>query len=100
MISWINIPFMQHSGKNGVGYLFDLVYQKKNIQPELEVLFMEAKKIMINRIKPPCPKCPYTLGLVETPVNPCPKCKLNGYQSYEWFLKLSWQGTAHKNKGK
>ncbi len=34
-----------------------------------------------------CHKCPYKLGTVETPINPCPQCKLNGYQSYEWLLK-------------
>ena len=28
-------------------------------------IVMELKKIM-NRIKPPCPKCPYKLGLVKT----------------------------------
>ncbi len=35
----------------------------------------------------PCPKCPYKLGLIQTVKNPCPECKLNGYQSYEWFQK-------------
>lgn len=37
--------------------------------------------------KKPCPKCPYTLGLIQTLINPCPECKRNGYQSYEWFQK-------------
>jgi hypothetical protein len=37
--------------------------------------------------KKPCSKCPYALGLVHTVTNPCPKCELNGYQSYEWFQK-------------
>lgn len=42
----------------------------------------------------PCAKCPYTLGLVKTLTNPCPECKLNGYQSYEWFQKqLSGEGS-------
>ncbi len=45
---------------------------------------MELKKIMY-KIKPPCPKCPYTLGQVRAPVNPCPQCKANGYRSYELF---------------
>ena len=31
-----------------------------------------------SRLKPPCPKCPYTLGQVKTLTNPCPQCKLNG----------------------
>ena len=42
---------------------------------------------MNNSEKKPCPKCPYTLGLIHTVTNPCPKCELNGYQSYEWFQK-------------
>ena len=47
---------------------------------------MKLKKL-INQIKPPCVKCPYKLRIVETPINPCPQCKLNDYQSYEWFRK-------------
>ncbi|MBD5449753.1 MAG: hypothetical protein HDR28_06295 [Lachnospiraceae bacterium] len=42
---------------------------------------------LINKIRLPCAKCPYKLGIVKTPVNPCPPCKLNDYQSYEWFQK-------------
>lgn len=37
--------------------------------------------------KKPCPKCPYTLGLVKTPKNPCPECKLKHYGTYEWLQK-------------
>lgn len=40
-----------------------------------------------NRMKAPCAKCPYKLGLMKTPINPCPQCKQNGYSSYEWFQK-------------
>ncbi len=47
---------------------------------------MGMKKVFY-RIKPPCHKCPYTFGLVHTLINPCPQCKSNGYQSYEWFKK-------------
>lgn len=36
---------------------------------------------------PPCPQCPYKLGLVHTLVNPCPQCKKNDYQTFERFLK-------------
>ena len=35
-------------------------------------------KELIYRVKPPCPECPYTLGLVHTFANPCPKCRENG----------------------
>lgn len=41
----------------------------------------------IKHIIPPCRKCPYKLGYVKTLVNPCPQCKLNGYSSYDHFLK-------------
>ncbi|MCH5250546.1 MAG: hypothetical protein J1E98_11460 [Lachnospiraceae bacterium] len=43
-------------------------------------------KGLIHKIKPPCPKCPYTLGLVYTLTSPCLECKVNGYQMYEVFL--------------
>lgn len=42
---------------------------------------------MISQLKPPCPKCPYTLGVVHTVINPCPKCKENGYQMFERFQR-------------
>lgn len=38
-------------------------------------------------LKKPCSKCPYTLGLIHTLRNPCPECKANGYQQYDWFRK-------------
>lgn len=60
---------------------------------------MKLKKL-INQIKAPCAKCPYKLGIVETPINPCPQCKLDGYQSYEWFHKMWWQGKTPKNSDK
>lgn len=44
-------------------------------------------KKIIDSIKPPCPKCPYKLGLVRTLVNPCPQCKANGYWIFEQFQK-------------
>lgn len=47
---------------------------------------MEIKKLFY-LIKPPCPKCPYTLGLVHTAFNPCPGCRANGYQTYEHFQR-------------
>ena len=40
---------------------------------------------LLRRIAPPCNKCSYKLGLVQTVVNPCPQCKENGYQVYECF---------------
>lgn len=47
----------------------------------------------------PCPKCPYKLGLIQTVQNPCPECKLNSYQSYEWFQKqLTKNGSCSQNE--
>lgn len=36
---------------------------------------------------PPCPQCPYKLGLVHTVDNPCPQCRKHGYQTFERFSK-------------
>lgn len=40
---------------------------------------------LIHHMNPPCAKCPYKLGLVQTLINPCPQCKENGYQTFERF---------------
>lgn len=42
-------------------------------------------KDLIHHMNPPCSKCPYKLGLVQTLINPCPQCKENGYQTFERF---------------
>lgn len=42
----------------------------------------------LKRLLPPCPKCPYKLGLIHTVANPCPQCKLEGYSTYERFRKM------------
>ncbi len=52
----------------------------------MEVLKLSMQK-WIYKVKPPCPKCPYKLGIIKTPVNPCPQCKLNGYQAFEQFRR-------------
>lgn len=44
-------------------------------------------KDLLHQIKPPCDKCPYKLGLVQTVINPCPQCKANGYQMFERFQR-------------
>lgn len=44
-------------------------------------------KDLARHAKPPCPQCPYTLGLVHTLTNPCPQCRENGYKTYERFIK-------------
>ena len=43
------------------------------------------KKNSLYRLKAPCGKCPYKLGLVRTIVNPCPQCKADHYRTYERF---------------
>lgn len=40
---------------------------------------------LVYQIKPPCSKCPYTLGLIHMVKNPCPECKENDYQMFERF---------------
>lgn len=57
---------------------------------------MNMKKL-IYQIKPPCPRCPYTLGLVHTFSNPCPQCKANGYRTYEEFRKLPGERRDSRN---
>ena len=47
---------------------------------------MKLKKVIF-QLKPPCPKCPSTLGQMHTLVNPCPQCKEDGYQMFERFQK-------------
>ena len=44
---------------------------------------MEIKKP--TRTTPPCPTCPYKLGLIKTLVNPCPNCKANNYATDEFY---------------
>ena len=47
---------------------------------------METKNLYY-KIVPPCSKCPYKLGLVHTPDNPCPQCRQNGYHTFERIQK-------------
>ena len=49
-----------------------------------EVQTVKIKKLLY-QIKPPCKKCPYKLGLVQTLRNLCSWCKANGYEAYERF---------------
>ena len=44
-------------------------------------------KKLIYSIKPPCPKCPYTLGHVYFVHNPCFACALDNYQIYHILAK-------------
>ncbi len=55
---------------------------------------------LIYHIKPPCPKCPYTLGQIRTVANPCPQCKGNGYKSFEQFRKQAGNVSIPKNEKK
>ena len=43
----------------------------------------------IRKLTLPCSRCPYKLGLIKTLVNPCPQCKMNGYQIFERFRSLA-----------
>ncbi|MBR3570507.1 MAG: hypothetical protein IKN96_06880 [Oscillibacter sp.] len=44
----------------------------------------------LKRLKAPCARCPYKLGLVRAVVNPCPQCKDNGYAMFEQFQKRNY----------
>ena len=37
---------------------------------------------LINKIIPPCHKCPYKLGHVKFVIDPCPRCKVDNYSMY------------------
>lgn len=52
-------------------------------------------KDLADKIKPPCAKCPYKLGLVQTLTNPCPRCKLNGYQAYKHFTNKAHSASGN-----
>lgn len=57
-------------------------------------------KMLTNKIKPPCSKCPYKLGLIETFVNPCPECKKNDFRVFQHFQNmLSVKKTNFKADG-
>jgi len=43
---------------------------------------MKKIKDIVNKIIPPCPKCPYTLGHVKFVANPCFQCKSDNYNMY------------------
>lgn len=55
-------------------------------------------KDLLHQIKPPCDKCPYKLGLVQTLINPCPQCKANGYQTFERFKNQTSQTRNEKSR--
>ncbi|MBR4210990.1 MAG: hypothetical protein IKR84_01200 [Oscillibacter sp.] len=42
---------------------------------------------ILRRLKAPCARCPYKLGLVRTLVNPCPQCRADGYAMFEQFRR-------------
>ena len=51
---------------------------------------------MPNVLTPPCPKCPYKQGMIQTVVNPCPQCKLNNYSSYKQFIEQTKRKTREE----
>lgn len=63
--------------------------------PCCSTLEVASLKELIYRIKPSCTKCPYTLGLVRTLVNPCPQCKLDGYQAYKHFTNRAHSASGN-----
>lgn len=55
-------------------------------------------KDLLHQIKPPCDKCPYKLGLVQTLINPCPQCRENGYQTFERFKNQKSETRNEKSR--
>ena len=45
-----------------------------------------------------CAECPYKRGLIRTFANPCPRCKLTDYRTYELFQKIRLNDSAQGNK--
>lgn len=54
---------------------------------------------LIDKIKPPCPKCPYTLGQVQFVQSPCPMCKINDYQTYKMLISRGGKYKECKKNG-
>ena len=46
---------------------------------------------LIYWIKPPCKKCPYTLGHVKFVASPCPACKIDNYKMYHMLTKMKYK---------
>ena len=44
-------------------------------------------KQLFNILIPPCKKCPYKLGQVQTPTSPWFQCKINEYRTFEEYRK-------------
>lgn len=44
---------------------------------------------LVYKLRPPCPKCPYTLGQIYLIKSPCPMCKLDGYKTYERLRRMT-----------
>lgn len=49
-------------------------------------------KQLLYRLIPPCPECPYKLGLATFVKNPCPECKANNYATYERLITDKYKG--------
>lgn len=47
---------------------------------------------------PPCPECPYKLGLVEAFANPCPQCRLDNYKMFKTFKNLKGYYNSKQDK--
>ena len=71
----------------------DSIVARKETQNSRCVTKGGSKVKLVYRIKPPCSRCPYKLGVVRTVTSPCSQCKANGYRSFERFRK-EWSGNG------
>jgi len=53
---------------------------------------MSLKKL-VRMVKPPCSKCPFTLGKIKFAANPCLECKRNDYATYNRLVGERHIGT-------
>ena len=86
-LAMVQIHARQQRGRMQHGRLWT---QRCSSQGAMKGEQMDRKmmKKLLYRIKPPCPECPYTLGLVHTFANPCPTCRINGYRTFERFQRF------------
>ena len=63
---------------------------------------VSIRKLLIRKLlytlKPPCNKCPYTLGYVKFVKSPCYECKQNNYNTYYRLIKGNYAYMEAENK--
>ena len=71
-------------------------FSKKSFDTSRMEARMEKIKKLVHRKIPPCNRCSYKLGMVQSVVNPCPQCELNNYRSFDEFKKQMLKNIGRK----